>query len=390
MRPPAEKLMTEEQILAGNFVFISFSHKDNAAVEQDVKALHARGVRVWFDENMHLSESWKTQASKVMTHPNCRGVIFYHSKYSFVSEPCSLERKIAWEQHLKDETYGYWFVNLEGKNMDVIEQEAALLAINENRFAHYTTARDGELFKKVRGDEKDADEKGGFLYIPRKDGAACVEEIYQKIARRQGLVDDVGSVISSLEKKGIMSKDTKGMKFGVYINQKYTAPLNHEGTDGRFTADNGTEYIARDNQIYTVLPLYWKLLYVENDVAVFLCDEIIDYSKGGEDAREFLESKFYSVAFSEEEKGKLNGRLPRLLTQEDIDKNQTPSALALHDLPDPMHRHWWIDADGMMQNWKMTYCNGTPYPKGFVVSVEKGIRPVIEIPTKNLQDTQYK
>ena len=369
--------MTEQQILAGNFVFISYSHRDADAVKEDVKALQERGVRVWFDANMRLSESWMDQAHKVMTHPNCRGVIFYHSKYSYVSNACSIEREKAWEQHQKDEGYGFWFVNLEGKSIDTIDDEAMDYAREElNDRSLYKNASRGKLLSEFNSN---------YLCIFRTDSASCVETIYQKIARDKGLVDDVGSVTSSLENMGVMSKDTKGMKFGVYLNEKYTAPLNREGKGERFQAEDGTEYIVRDEQIYTVQPLYWKLLYVENDVSVFLCDEIIDYCKGGAFASEFLESKFYPVAFSEEEKAKLSGRMPRLLTKADLEKNQTPSAIALHHQPDSLPRHWWVDMDGLMKDWKMTYCNDVPYPKGFVISIEKGVRPVIEIPTKNLQ-----
>ena len=70
--------LNEEKILSGNFVFISYSHKDQAAVTEDMEALLGQGVRVWFDVNMRLGDNWAQIAEQTILHKNCVGAIFYY------------------------------------------------------------------------------------------------------------------------------------------------------------------------------------------------------------------------------------------------------------------------------------------------------------------------
>lgn len=368
--------MTEDKVLAGNFVFISYSHADIDAVREDVRILHSRGARIWFDENMRLSDNWKEIAREKLTHPNCKGAIFYNSKAAILSGAVSLERQIVTSRMKTDAEFGYWSVNVDGKTMQDIYAEAMVSAPT-----NFLSTLQYELLPMFNDD---------ILYIPRTPKENFAERIFEEICKKRMVVDDTGLVITKLEETSSISKDTKCYSFGAYINEKYPIPLRHEKPNERFTI-NATEYISKDNQIYTVRPLQWKILYVEDAVAVLLCNEIICGAYGGDCLSEFLTDVFNEIAFSATERAKL-ASLPRLLTLHDIEKakeksteTEFKSSLLLGTPPNPYRSHWWIDASGLLENWQMTYCNDKPFENGFVISVKKGVRPVIELPVNQLQ-----
>ena len=368
--------MTEDKVLAGNFVFISYSHADIDAVREDVKALHSRGARIWFDANMRLSDNWKEIAREKLTHPNCKGAIFYNSKAAILSSAVSLERRIVTERMKTDPEFGYWSVNADGKTMQEIYAEAMVSAP-----PNFLSTLQYELLPMFNDD---------ILYVSRTPKENFLEKIFVEICKKRMLVDDTGLLIANLEGTNDISKDTGCYEFGAYVNEKYPIPLHHERPNERFTV-NGSEYISKDNQIYTLRKLQWKILYVEDAVAVLLCNEIVDVSCGGDCLSKFLTEVFNEIAFSATERKKLASP-PRLLTLHDIEKAEEKSPnnshkfpLLLGTQPDPYRSHWWIDAPGLLENWQMTYCNDKPFENGFVISVKKGVRPVIELPINQLQ-----
>lgn len=356
--------MTEDKILAGNFLFVSYSHRDIDSVREDVCALQAMGARIWFDENMRIGDNWQTIAKEKIGHPNCKGVIFYNSAASFLSDAVLLERQEAIARAKSEKGFGVYSVNLEGKTMQQLYAEAmnagkpGFLGIMFGLRSHFS-------------DET--------LYIPRFDSKDCVEQIYAKVVRPNLVVDEAALFQDAFRGYGGGARRGDRIPFGSYFGAPCTAPLKHSKPTERFFA-NDIEYISYNNAIYGVRTLEWDLLYAENAAAVLLCTEILDFACGGAGAKHYLEETFAPLAFSAKERELLCAE-PRLLTPADIEKAKELFA------PEGKgaHRHWWIEADGLMESWKMTYCGNTPYPNGFNVMMRKGIRPVIELPIEKLK-----
>ena len=345
-------MMTEDKILAGNFLFVSYSHKDEDVIKEDVKALQEKGVRVWFDINMRTGDEWEEIAEKIIAHPNCKGVLFYNSEHSLVSEAVKLEREHTQARMKIDPDFNYWAVHLVDKSIEDFNRELARTAPS---IYFEALSLIMQMFKQDR------------LYITRTDSEQCVKKIIDDIARPKEMVDDIGDV-------------TK-ICFGAFAGEEYKVPLKHESPNERFVA-NGREYISHNNQLYNLSPLYWTPLYSENSVVVFLCDKIIGYSQGGEYAEDFLENVVYKIAFSDKEKKMLKSK-PRLLTLEDIKKTQSN----IESQSEFVFRknHWWIDSPGLLENWQKTCCNGKINQNGFIINVDKGIRPVIEITAEQVK-----
>lgn len=357
--------MTEDKILAGNFLFVSYSHKDMDSVREDVRALHAMGARIWFDENMRIGDNWREIAKAKIDHPNCKGVIFYNSMASFLSDAVMLERREAVARAKAEKDFGVFSVNLGGKSMQKIYGEVM------------ANAPEGFLEKMYL--ELLPNFNDSTLFIPRFDSADCVGQIYEKIVRPKLAVDEMGLFQDALRNQQGDARRSDRICFGSYFGTPCTAPLKHSAPTERFIA-NETEYISYNNMLFGLRPLEWNLLYVENGTAVLLCSEILDFSCGGAIAECYLKETFAPLAFSAKERDLLRSE-PRLLTPDDLCK--TKELLA----PEGKNarRHWWINAPGLLEHWQMTYCGNTPYPNGFNVTMKKGIRPVIEYPFNKLK-----
>lgn len=357
--------MTEDKILAGNFLFVSYSHRDMDCVREDVRALQTMGARIWFDENMRIGDNWQTIAREKIGHPNCKGVIFYNSAASFLSDAVLLERKEAIARAENEKNFGIYSVNLEGKTMQQLYMEA----LNANKPGFFGTMTHD--LSPHFNDET--------LYIQRFDSKECVEQIYEKVVRPNLVVDEAELFQDAFRGRGGEVRKTDRFRFGSYFGVPCTTPLKHSAPTERFFA-NDTEYISYNNVLFGLRPLEWDLLYVKDATAVLLCTEILDFACGGAGAERYLKEIFALLAFSAKERELLRAE-PRLLTLADIGKAKeifAPEGTGAH-------RHWWIDADGLMDNWKMTYCGNAPYPNGFNVMMKKGIRPVIEFPIDKLK-----
>jgi len=67
----------------GNYVFISYSHRDYRTVYNDLAFFSyntRKKVRFWYDEGLPAGNDWFAEAEKRLSDPNCVGVIFYLSE----------------------------------------------------------------------------------------------------------------------------------------------------------------------------------------------------------------------------------------------------------------------------------------------------------------------
>ena len=72
----------------GNYIFVSYSHKDINLVRPFIKALQKR-FNVWFDEGIHYGHEWEEEIINKLE--GCSIFIFIVSKNSLESENCKDE-----------------------------------------------------------------------------------------------------------------------------------------------------------------------------------------------------------------------------------------------------------------------------------------------------------
>ncbi len=79
------------------FIFISYSHKDNDLVYPIVHTLIENQVAVWLDPKLHGGIEWYIEVEKQLQHPHCKGVIFFISQNSMVSDAVMKELQMVSE-----------------------------------------------------------------------------------------------------------------------------------------------------------------------------------------------------------------------------------------------------------------------------------------------------
>ncbi len=80
-----------------NYIFVSYAHKDRADVYPAIKALAARGYRVWYDEGIEAGADWAESIGAALEKASL--VLFFAAKNSVKSENCMREISFA-SEHL--------------------------------------------------------------------------------------------------------------------------------------------------------------------------------------------------------------------------------------------------------------------------------------------------
>ena len=92
---------------ADKYYFVSYSHKDYKEVFADIYALQAQGLHVWYDRELRPGKDWEIEARAHIYDFKCKGVIFYISENSVVSE--SIHKEI---EFVKKSGKSYLSINL--------------------------------------------------------------------------------------------------------------------------------------------------------------------------------------------------------------------------------------------------------------------------------------
>lgn len=74
-----------------DFYFVSYSHKDYKKVIKDILLLEDMGINIWYDTDMHIGENWEEIAQMYISKFQCKGIIFYLSEASILSNACNKE-----------------------------------------------------------------------------------------------------------------------------------------------------------------------------------------------------------------------------------------------------------------------------------------------------------
>lgn len=78
-----------------DYYFVSYSHLDYKNVYPDIFALQAEGLNIWYDRGIPGGKDWRDVANKFMAPNICRGVLFYISENSLLSDAIFEEMKYA-------------------------------------------------------------------------------------------------------------------------------------------------------------------------------------------------------------------------------------------------------------------------------------------------------
>lgn len=70
------------------YVFISYSHKDSAAVQRVLTALNDKGADFWYDTDLHMGQDWYKRVCQVTDDKRCMGILYFVSPEFVYSDAC--------------------------------------------------------------------------------------------------------------------------------------------------------------------------------------------------------------------------------------------------------------------------------------------------------------
>ena len=72
-------------VFDSSYYFVSYSHNDFRLVYKDIISLEENGLNIWYDKGIPAGKHWKKTMNDFMFPNECRGVIFYLSENSLLS-----------------------------------------------------------------------------------------------------------------------------------------------------------------------------------------------------------------------------------------------------------------------------------------------------------------
>ena len=318
---------TTEQATQDSFLFVSYSHDDQETVKKWADYLFDQGVRIWWDKAFMGGDDWETIAKQLLSHDNCRGILFFAGKSAIESPNVAKEWRTA-AKTKEERPEGSFYAQI------IMTDDDPLV---DYKYLTNFVKKTEELFSDEDYDDfRSLFGKKDHLYYSagnKTDKEALLQTIKTRVPQavdETAIIRDKLADISNLDKELVL-------KLGTYEE------------DGK--------------------PLLWSQIRQEEDQATLLCRQVLTEELGGKTANEWLQ-QFVKQAFTTEEQQALQGKI-RLLTKEEAQTVEQETLAA--------GKLWWIsDCDGNLQS--VIREDGTVYSHGYNNKLyKKGIRPVITL-----------
>lgn len=372
------RIYTEEDIVTGDFLFASYKHENKELVTEVIDYLLGEGVRIWFDADLCPGKVWSKIAEKLISHENCKGVVFFNSVDSFKSDPVEKERLFAIEkQALCEKNDKPFFI------VPVNIGKPSTIQLLKSVFDSFSDADSESQLEKDFPLSHVNTISGLFnnsllrCYMDPADKVGSMHTICDAIKTNIPTAVDTDSLrMRALEQGSAEANVT--ISIGICRDKSTDIlPAYHLQKDQRVRHQN-VLYIVRDGQAYTSKPITWRPLYCENDVFVLIAETTVDIRRGGNDLLEWLNGEFSATAFSDEERSAVSGI--RLLSAADMAKISGDDTLIFPAAADGSDAHWWIAEMGSGVLQKVMKKNGTIYNNGYNFRAKRsGVRPVISV-----------
>lgn len=379
----AVSFLSEEEIIDGKFIFVSYKHEDRAVVAPTADGLISMGVRLWYDADLAYGDNWQERVKRLICHPNCQGVLYFCSCASYLSPNVAVEREWGYAEFKKrseaGEPYFYLPINI-GKPTAIQLLKSCFAGLED----------DGKILTRefpldsIRLIAEMFTDK--IMYcsaeLPREE---LVAGIFNKIKTAAPEAVDKGKVLLNQIKnaQGPTAGYSK-ISFGVRPGEAMAFALGN-GQNNTNLQQDGVRYIVQDGVPYKALPIIWLCLHADDREVTLLAEETVGVRNGGAALRQWLNEVFRKTAFSDEEEHSLSGDV-RLLTNDDMEKAKNTDFL--RDLSTgSADSKWWIGETGNMDAMQQVVrSDGSIYQAGYNVrKMTAGVRPVIQIPTEKFQ-----
>ncbi len=374
-----------EEIVKGDFLFISYKHDDHDTVFAIVDGLLALGVRVWCDADLRAGDDWNERVRRLIEHPCCKGVVFFNSVTAFMSAPIAKERDITKKKRQLCMENGKPFLVLPvniGKPSTMRLLKSAFASVADD-----DTEIDYKLPLESINDIVDLfNNKTLYVYADGDNTEDCVSALFGAIERSAPTAIDVSRIkMRDLGKK--MAKtvgETPCVTFGRYKGVPYNGLLPYQlDKDGVITV-RGEKYVVEEGSAFVAADIEWLCISCHGDEAVLVSEKILAQRTGGPELINWLNSVFLRCAFTEEERACLKGDVA-LVGERDIAAADSRDFLIAADSERIPEKQWWLGAYGIGIMQKVVREDGSVYNNGYNSRMKKsGVRPLIRVNMKDL------
>lgn len=363
-------LYTKEEVVQEPFLFVSYKHEDNAVVTEVIDFLYNQGVRLWYDADLVIGDKWPEVAEGLIKHDNCRGIIFFNSHNSFLSEPIYQERNFALEKAELCKKKGQPFLIFPVN----IGQPSTMLLLKS-------------VFASLPGNDREMEKifplkfLKGISMLFSSDTIYCYADPENSDEYKNRLVSNIKKALPSVIDNNALSeremeKSLGGARATVSLgicrsNPAENLPEYFLSKDQRFDYQ-GSTFLVNSGVAYETKKISWRPIYFADDHVVLLSECIVDMRNGGDLLKSWLNDAFLQQSFNEVERSEILN--VRLLNESDISKLQSPDLLVFSD----SDSHWWLDSRSMGALQKVVKKDGSIYNSGYNFRTKKsGVRPVI-------------
>ena len=372
---------TADEIVKGDYLFVSYKHDDKDTVFGIVDLLIDMGVRIWCDTDLMVGDNWNDRVQKIIVHENCKGVIFFNSIKAFLSKPIAKERALITEKIERLSTNGRSFpvlpVNI-GKTSTMRLLKCVFEQLPDN---------DSEIDLKLPLESLNNiidlfNNKMLYLFADGENAQQCAESLFAVIERSIPSAIDQGLIKVKKLVNQLGSSGTGGLPkvtLGRYKDTPTDMLPSYLLDENRILTYRNEQYIIDSNQAFTVAPLNWISIYNSQEELVLVSDKILEQKTGGPELIKWLNTEFKKYAFNDEELSYLTCDIT-LVKEQDIEKASSKDFMRAGTDKRITDGQWWIDAYGMGVMQKIVRDDGSVYNNGYNSRIKKcGVRPLIRV-----------
>lgn len=253
------------------YMFISYAHKDAAAVYSDLFVLYNNCLNYWYDKKLSVGDEWDRKVESVVRDPQCAGIILYISPNMIKSAACEKEIRIYKE-----------IVESGRDDFKLIPVSLDGISVNATVRAAYASCSEltaEELDKVLPADRVEnvfANLRSSLIYLNRTDNGFHLTKLIEVLKEYDEDLfcsDDVA--LDKLSRLPIVSTEN-GVSFirlGTYpqkaVDEDFAVQSGVRLTqDGKITIRNGCGFKH--------LPIRWIIIKNDNTKAVAISEFVLD------------------------------------------------------------------------------------------------------------------
>lgn len=201
------KTYLERKNPQGPYVFISYSHKDQPAVEKTLTALHGLGADFWYDSKLRGGQDWFEIVKEVTAKKQCAGIIYFISPDFVFSDACRQEFELynsLKQSHDKFDAVCILTDESGSENLNDFIGSSFTKLMSEHSDQVLQISEKINQFSKKFGEDFSADKLYYTVPVSRLDGDQFVNKLFKETFAAWGCASEEVDKLDVLKEDGLV------------------------------------------------------------------------------------------------------------------------------------------------------------------------------------------